>query len=115
MYNENMPKKLWEKVKGFFEAPELSETQPALHPNGFIPDKMHTSRHENNMENIALAELKLQREALQKNLSLMHKTIVIAILAVLVSIVLGVYAVKSKQDIKVQPQIEVHLDKQKTN
>jgi len=62
----------------------------------------HTSKHETNVENISLSELRLQRDALQKNLIIMHRTMLIALLAVLVSIALGIYAVTSKPNVKVK-------------
>ncbi|OGL36114.1 hypothetical protein A3A68_00350 [Candidatus Saccharibacteria bacterium RIFCSPLOWO2_01_FULL_48_13] len=93
--------KLWRSVKEFFTPPRLEDVQPALHDRG-PSDMTHTSKHETNVENISLSELRLQRDALQKNLIIMHRTMLIALLAVLVSIALGIYAVTSKPNVKVK-------------
>lgn len=91
----------------------LNHVQPALR-EGFAMIGDEANRRAENMQNIALADLQLQRDALQKNLVVMHRTMLVAFFAVLVSILLGIYAIKSKQTIDIQPRIEVHLDEQKT-
>lgn len=102
-----MLKKVWKSFTGFFFAPKLNDVQPAIHNRG-ITVLNDTNKHQNNAENIALAELQLQRDALQKNLIVMHRTMLVALFAVLVSVILGIYAVKSK------PNVTVKVYEQKT-
>lgn len=107
-----MLKKLAENIKSFFKAPRLNEIQPAIHDRGIVMTTAQ-NKHNNNMENIALADLQLQKDALQKNLILMHRTMLVALFAAIISLILGVYAVVSKPHVKVEVYEQKTL--QKTN
>lgn len=101
-----MVKKLYTKLSRFFIGPKLNEVQPAI-SRSFIAPRGDDTQHHTNVENISLAELQLQREALQKGLTIQHRTMLITFLAVLISLILGVYAVRSKPNISV----ELHEEK----
>lgn len=56
-----------------------------------------------NQEALTEANIRLQQEAYQKNLTVMYRTMLIALLAVFASITLGIIAIKSKPVVNVQP------------
>lgn len=69
--------------------------------------------HMRNMEQIALADYETQREAAQYNITTMHRTMLIALFAVLVAIATAVIAIRSKPTINVNPAPITIQDKQK--
>lgn len=58
--------------------------------------------HRHNMEQYANAGLRMQHEALQKNLTIIFMTMVVAFIAVLVSIVIGILVLVSRPDVTVK-------------
>lgn len=62
---------------------------------------------EKNMEDIAVANFELQKESLQKNLTIMHYTMLAAFLAVAVSIVVCVFVIRNKPVVIVKPDVTV--------
>lgn len=102
-----MFKKLWVRIKEELKTPKLDGVYPAL---SYGSPNDEVVRH-SEMRNIELAKLQLEQNALQKNLVIMHRTMLATMLAVLVSIVLGLYAVTSKQDVIVTPNINIEVPK----
>jgi hypothetical protein len=97
-----MFKKILDKLKGFFLPPQLDDVQITLEGTFATLDNQEVARREKNQEALALANLNLQRDAYQKNLILLHRSIMVAIFAALVAIILGIIAVTSKSDVTVK-------------
>jgi hypothetical protein len=100
-------KKVLRVIRQFLKSPKINVSEPglAIAYETFIPRDKKLSptekTHMRNMQEIALAEFKLQREALQKNLTIMHRTAMISLLAVLISIFALVVAVINKPQVHV--------------
>jgi cytoskeletal protein RodZ len=71
-------------------------------------------KHRHNSEELAKADLALQKAALQKNLTLMHRTMIVALVGVVVAIVIGLLGVLNRPDITVRPNITVRMYEPKT-
>lgn len=67
--------------------------------------------HKHNAEEYARAQLDLQYDALQKNLTIMHYTMLAAFIAILVSMVIGIFAIRDKPNVTVRPNITVKVEK----
>ena len=63
------------------------------------------TKHEENMESIAVATLEHQKDAAQKNLIILHRSVLVALFAAIVAVILGVIAIASKPTIIVKPII----------
>jgi hypothetical protein len=108
-----MSYKLPKRIKGFIFHPKLNPIKITLEAGmPFIGSPMGNEeelRRERNEETLALANLNLQRDALQKNLILVHRSVMVALLATLVAVVLGIVAIRSKPSviIKMSPATQV--------
>jgi hypothetical protein len=67
---------------------------------------------EQNQEAIAIATFELQKEALQQNLIIMHRTMLIAFFAVLIALTIGIVTVVVT--VMHRPDITVKVYSQKT-
>ena len=69
-------------------------------------------KHRENVEAITMTELAVQKEAFQKNLRLTHRSVVIAFIAVMLSLIVSVTAIIVS--IKAKPNVNVKVYEQKT-
>lgn len=85
--------RLFKTLKRFLTPPKIRDHDPMVE---YIMPSIDTNNeeytHNRNIEQIALADLEQNREALQHTLNLMHRTMLISLVAVIVSILAVVVA-----------------------
>jgi len=92
-YTINM-KKILSFLREVFTLPKLKEPSPDIRST-FIPGT-NEALHRHNIEEIALADLQLHKEALEKNLILLYYSVAISFLAMIVSITALIVAITIK-------------------
>jgi|GEM_PF-5261309 len=90
-------KKFWEQVKLFLKPPKVRDIIPKIQKRDpwklrFMANE-EESMHRENMENIALTELEVQRDTANHNLSLQHRMMIITLLAVVIALFSSVAAI----------------------
>lgn len=87
--------KILKALRAFFVPPKLTKGNPDLRGSfASIDGSAEEEARRHNEASIAQANLELSREALQKNLNLVHWSLVTSLLAVIVAIVAVVVAAR---------------------
>ncbi len=102
-----MFKKIWQRVKNLFKLPELGKHEVELVQGvPHVGSDFEQMYHRKYIENIAIESLGLNQEALQKSLAIQHRTMIVAIIAVIISFISStsaiVIAIKTKPHVVVQ-------------
>lgn len=85
----------------FFLHPGINSDDPSFGDFHWGSTSPMSTDHERDMKEIAFADYKLSKEVAQKNLILLHRSMMISLVAVVVAIVAVTFAIRNKPAIQV--------------
>lgn len=95
------------KIFNFFKSPKLQNIDASVssYNMSYVHDGLDGTHHRPNMETLTRENLKMHHDALQRNLIIMHRTMLIsfiAVIAAVVSIVVAIAFGNQERTIKIE-------------